>query len=304
MGSERSVRIVTDGSVAVREQSISILDVTIVPCKVVAGRQTFISSAETSLFELGRRLKRTDTATIQAPEYGDFIRVYQQLGKSAIVSIHGAPGLGEFGRQARLARNLLPPQHKVSLFEAPTVGAGLSFLVEISAQAADRGVSFRAMRLMLERIRDEALRTVILAEGASVLMRRAEITDARSRWQAMIPGTDALFAVEASTARLRLVAQGRNLASAALRRNDLFKDLAHPCDAMIVHSGYERAAQDWADQLPGMLGGKQARVQPGGLDMTPYARGNYLAIIVYPTLQVVEQIERFAVRWDRALAKK
>jgi hypothetical protein len=72
---------------------------------------------------------------------------------------------------------------------------------------------------------------------------------------------------------------------------------------MIVHVGYEALAQALANQLPDLLGGRQIKVHTGSLDMTPYVRGHYLAIIVHPELQAIEQIERFAVRMDRIFKK-
>jgi hypothetical protein len=184
------------------------------------------------------------------------------------------------------------------------MGLGLSFLVEIGAQAAEHGDSYRAVRLMLERIRDEALRTVILARGGSALLERAGVTDWGHRLRAWIPGSEALFRIDPSSARLRFVAQGYNLGASLAQRKDLFGELGHPCDAVIVHAGYAALAQKLTGQLPDVLGGKQVKVEPGSLDMAPYVWGSYLAIFVYPALQAVEQIEKFAVRMDRIFAKK
>ncbi|MCX6033032.1 MAG: DegV family protein [Chloroflexi bacterium] len=299
MVTDKPVRIVTDGSVAVRPGSIARFNITVVPCGVTVGGKTLVSNADLPIAQLAGQIKRPAGAKIRPPAYGDFLQAYRQLRQAAIISIHGAPELGEFVKPARLARNLLPQRDQVTLFEAPTIGLGLAFLVEIAAQAAERGDSRRAVRLMLERIRDEGLRTVILAQGAGELLERAGVTDRRYRFKALLPGVEALFAVDPASARLKLLAQERNLGTSLLRRNDMFGDLAHPCDAMIVHVGYEALAQALANRLPDVLGGKQIKVYAGGLDMTPYVRGNYLAIIVHPVLQVLEQIERFAVRMDR-----
>jgi hypothetical protein len=175
--------------------------------------------------------------------------------------------------------------------------------VEAAAGAAERGANQRAVQLMLERIRDEALRTVILAQHAFDLLARAGVGDWQHWLLAGIPGCEALFAMDPAAGRLKFVAQGFGIGKSLAGRADLFQGLAHPCDAVIVHAGYGQLAQALAAQLPALLGGGQVKVQPGGPDMTPYVSGSYLAIVVCPTSQATEQIEKFARRMVRVFAK-
>ncbi len=301
MATESPVRVVTDGSVALDPQAISRLHIGVVPCQIMAGRQALTSNGATPLAQLGGQIKTG--ARIVPPKHDDFLQVYRRLEQSQAVSIHGAWELSGFVKSARLARNLLPSRNQVVLFEAPTIGPGLSFLVEAAAGAAERGANQRAVQLMLERIRDEGLRTIILARRAFDLLERAGARDWQRWLLAEIPGVESLFVVNPTTGRLEFVAQGHKLGASLAQRADLFRGLAHPCDAAIVHSGYERLARALTVQLPGLLGGGQAKAQPGGLDMAPYVSGSYLAIVIYPTGQAAEQIEKFARRMVRVFAK-
>jgi len=303
VASESLVRVVTDGSVAVSPESIARLNIGIVPCQVVVGRQNMTSDSQTPLALLSAQIKKSGGARIALPQYTDFLKVYRDLQQGTMVSIHGAPELGGCGKSARLARNLLPVRSQVALFEAPTVGPGLSFLVEAAAGAAERGANQRAVQLMLERIREEALRTIILVRNASDLVGRLGLRGWRSRVLPVIPGSEVLFAVTPTTGRLQFVAQGFGVGNTLAQRGDLFRGLGHVCDVVVVHSGYERLAQKLVHQLPALLGGGPARVEMAGPDMTPYLSGNYLAILVYPTVQAAEQLEKFARRMVRVFAK-
>jgi hypothetical protein len=305
VASEGPVRVVTDGSVAISPQSIARLNIGVVPCQVIAGRQAMTSSHEAPLAQLDGQLRGRGGVKIVPPTHADFLRVYRALPETPVISIHGAFELGEFAKAARLARNLLPLRSQVVLFEAPTVGRGLSFLVETAAQAAGRGGSQQTVRLMLERIRAEGLRTIILSRSPDRLLTRAGVRGWLPWLLPLIPGYESLFAVDPASARPRLVEQGFGLGNSLARRGELFQGLGQACDATIVQAGYDRLAHALATQLPGLLGGPQAQVQvqPGGLDMTPYVAGRYLAILIYPTAQAVEQIERFARRMVRVFAK-
>ncbi len=301
MASESPVRVVTDGSVALDPQAISRFHIGVVPCQIIVGRQALTSNGATPLAQLSRQIKMG--AKIVPPKHDAFLQEYRRLQQSQAVSIHGAWELAGFVKAARLARNLLPSRSQVVLFEAPTIGPGLSFLVEAAAGAAERGANQRAVQLMLERIRDEGLRTVILARRAFELLDRAGAHDWQRWLLAGVPGIETLVAADPATGRLQFVAQGPKLGTSLAQRTDLFRGLAHPCNAAIVHSGYERLAQALTVQLPGLLSGGQVKAQPGGLDMAPYVSGSYLAIVIYPTGQAAEQIEKFARRMVRVFAK-
>lgn len=296
---EASVRIVTDGSIELSPEAVRQGFITVVPCLVRARRKEWQSNGQMPLALLRQEIGRVSGVHLIPPDYSDFLQTYRQLADSSVISIHAAAALGEPARAARLARNLLPLKADVTLFEALTIDAGVAFLVEAAAQAAQHGCDAKTVKLMLQRIQDEALRTYIVTADASQLAPLARLSDWRQRFRLSLPGVEGLFMVDKDRQEMRLVAQGWGLARSLPKRTDLFEGFDLPCDAQIVHRGYSQVAQALAAELPGILKSDKVKVREGSLGMTPYVRGKYLAVIVQPTAQAVERIEKFAQRMTR-----
>lgn len=296
---EASVRIVTDGSVELSPEAVRQGLITVVPCLVRAGRKEWQSNGQMPLALLRQEIGRASGVYLIPPDYSDFLQTYRRLANTSVISVHAAAALGEPAQGARLARNLLPLKADVSLFEALTIDVGVAFLAETAARAAQHGCDARTVKLMLQRIQDEALRTYIVTADTSQLAPLARLSDWRQRFRLSLPGVEGLFTVDKDRREMTLVAQGRGLARSLPNRPDLFEGFDLPCDAQIVHRGYPRVAQALAAQLPGILKSDKVEVREDSLGIAPYVQGKYLMVIVQPTAETVERIEKFAQRMTR-----
>ena len=96
------IAIVTDGITDLLSLARDGPGVVVVPCPVRIGRETYVSSLVRD-----DHLAAEHNPEVSAPSYGEFLRTYQELGSSNVISIHPARTLHGVFHQARLARHLL-----------------------------------------------------------------------------------------------------------------------------------------------------------------------------------------------------
>jgi DegV family protein with EDD domain len=138
----RKIRIVTDSTCDLPEDLLQELEISVIPCFVNIGEQSFLDNVEITRSQFYARLAKKDVfPKTSAPSIGRFIDLYEKLAKQGakeILSIHIKSGLSTMSNVANLAANIVKSV-KVRVVEVGQVALSLGFLVSKAARAVIEG---------------------------------------------------------------------------------------------------------------------------------------------------------------------
>lgn len=137
------VKIVTDSTADIPEELAAELEITIVPCNVHFGLETYRDGLDLSKEEFYARLKTSSTLpTTSAPAAGLFEATYRELAREAdqILSIHLASALSAIYNSACLGAEAVSDV-EIVLIDSGQASMGLGWLAIAAARAAQEGQS-------------------------------------------------------------------------------------------------------------------------------------------------------------------
>jgi len=135
------VKIVTDSTADIPEELAAELEITIVPCNVHFGLETYRDGLDLSKEEFYTRLKTSPTLpTTSAPAAGLFEATYGKLASETdqILSIHLASALSAIYNSACLGAGAVSGV-EITLIDSGQVSMGLGWLVIAAGRAAQEG---------------------------------------------------------------------------------------------------------------------------------------------------------------------
>jgi DegV family protein with EDD domain len=135
------VKVVTDSTADIPEALAAELEITIVPCNVHFGLETYRDGIELSKAEFYTKLKTSLTLpTTSAPAVGIFEATYKELASETdqILSIHLASALSAIYNSAHLGTEAVSGV-EITLIDSGQVSMGLGWLVIAAARAAQEG---------------------------------------------------------------------------------------------------------------------------------------------------------------------
>ncbi len=148
-----TIRIVTDSTSDIPDDTAADYGITIVPAYVNIGDRSYLDGVDLSRQDFYRGLPDYPTPpTTAAPAPGAFTDVYQKLaaeGATQILSIHIATSLSGMLNAARLGAESAEGA-PVSLFDSQQLTMGLGLLAIKAAQAARNGRSMEEIVTILE----------------------------------------------------------------------------------------------------------------------------------------------------------
>ena len=137
-----AIRIVSDSTCDLPESVLCDYGISIIPCFINFGEQSFLDNVEMTRPEFYDRLRRNIVfPKTSAPSIGLFKEFYAKVageGVEEILSIHIHHGLSNMSNVARLAADAMQSV-KVTVLEVGQVALGLGFLVAEAARAALQG---------------------------------------------------------------------------------------------------------------------------------------------------------------------
>jgi hypothetical protein len=289
------VSIVTDGMIDMAPELVRQLGIHIVPWR------------------------STKKGSLWPPLFSSFIQTYHRLQPSPVFSIHPAGSLSKVGQSARLARNLLvaprpsgvyekgvlkplvlssPPQRRglrVKVFEAKAIDLGVRFMVTVAAQAAQEGYNEEQLDLLLRRLQDEMMQTMILTKDTSHL---------RPLWapqgMAVHKKKEKLIYIDKERRAFSLVAQAESARQYVGQPEQFLRGVPQPCDLWIRQRGYDSAARQLIPHWEGLFQVEQVHTEAHGLGARPYFGGDYLEVVFCPTGEAIERLKRFVKRMWKA----
>ena len=149
------VKVVTDSTADIPEELAAELEITIVPCNVHFGLETYRDGLELSKEEFYAKLKTSFTLpTTSAPAVGLFEATYKELASETdqILSIHLASALSAIYNSAHLGAEAVSGV-EITLIDSGQVSMGLGWLVIAAARAAQEGQPLAQIVALVEDIR-------------------------------------------------------------------------------------------------------------------------------------------------------
>jgi DegV family protein with EDD domain len=149
------VKVVADSTADIPEELAAELEITIVPCNVHFGLETYRDGLELSKEEFYAKLKTSSTLpTTSAPAVGLFEATYEKLASETdqILSIHVASALSAIYNSAHLGAEAVSGV-EITLIDSGQVSMGLGWLVIAAARAAQEGQPLAQIGALVEHMR-------------------------------------------------------------------------------------------------------------------------------------------------------
>lgn len=154
-----TLKIVTDSTCDLPNDITSMLGITVVPCNIHFGTETFRDGVDISREDFYRRLnKDLRHPTTSQPPVGTFLDTYKKVAHEAdeILSLHISSKLsGTYGSAVQATKEF-DNSAKVEAFDSLTVSLGLGLLVREVAIIAQRGGTLDEALAWLETTRNQS----------------------------------------------------------------------------------------------------------------------------------------------------
>jgi len=146
------IKIVTDSTADIPEELAAELEITVVPCNIHFGLESYRDGIELSKEEFYARLKTSPTLpTTSAPAVGLFEATYRELANETeqILSIHLASALSAIYNSACLGAEAVSDV-EIALIDSGQASMGMGWLVIAAARAAQKGQSLTQITALVE----------------------------------------------------------------------------------------------------------------------------------------------------------
>ncbi len=152
------VRIVTDSTADIPAEMAARLGITVVPCYVVFGTETYQDGVDLSREQFYEKLTTTAVIpTTAAPPPALYEQAYRQLAQETdeIVSIHLAARLSAlYSSACKGAENV--PQARIALVDSEQVTMGCGWLAVAAAEAARQGATLDQIVALVEEMKQRS----------------------------------------------------------------------------------------------------------------------------------------------------
>jgi DegV family protein with EDD domain len=138
------VKILVDSTADLPDEVVADLDITVVPCLIRFGDQTYREGVDMSRAEFFARLQADPHfPATAAPAPGVFEEAYRRLAAETdtVVSIHLSPRYSGIFNAARLGAEALADNLNVVHVDAGQISLGMGLMTTLAAEAAQQGAS-------------------------------------------------------------------------------------------------------------------------------------------------------------------
>jgi len=162
----KRVRVVTDSIADIPANLRSELDISVVPCQVTIGKESYRDGVDLSPQAfLEKMAKSQELPRTSQPILGDLVETYRHLLErgevESVISIHVAGNLSGTVNAAWAAVQMLPDPSKVEVIDSGQLSMGMGWAVIKAAEMAQAGSTHaevsRAVRDLLPRMRVAAM---------------------------------------------------------------------------------------------------------------------------------------------------
>jgi DegV family protein with EDD domain len=245
--SQGLIKIVTDSTADLPPELAAKWGITVIPCLVHFGQETYREGGDLSHAEFYRRLvSGQELPTTSSPGPGVFAATYRQLAVEAsqIVSIHLSSKLSAVYNAARLGAQEIRGA-EVRVVDSGTVTMGLGWLAVMAARASQVGASLVEIVQLVEAARTRT-RVFALLDTLEYLRRSGRVNRLVAVLGALLDVKPMLSVEGGDVLPLARVRSRRKAISQLLL---LVQELGPLAELAVLHSRAQKAAEDFADRL-------------------------------------------------------
>jgi len=260
--------VVTDSTSDIPPEIAQRLDITVVPCQIHFGGQTYRDGIDMSRQEFYRRLRNSEQLTTSQPAVGVFAETYRGLLADGrpIISIHLASRLSGVFSTACLAAREVDPE-RITVIDGQQVSMCTGWLAIGAAEAAQGGSSEDEILLQV-RNRLPRLRLFALIDDLRYLQRGGRVS-----WGSSLLGN--LFAIKpillVNEGRAELVQKVRSL-TRGLDRVIALSTESGPLERVaVLHADASGVAAELAERMSRILPRGQMLVAEAGITVSGHA---------------------------------
>lgn len=176
----QEVAIVTDSTADLPPALAQEMGITIVPLKVIFGREVYRDGVDLDCTTFYQRLRAGEVTTTSQPSPGEFEAAYRHLLTRAksIVSIHISRRLSGTVNAAETARSLLP-EADITVVDSRLVAGALGLVVRAAARVAQEGKPLAEVLSLIDQL-ITAIKVYFSIESLEYLRRGGRIGGAQA----------------------------------------------------------------------------------------------------------------------------
>jgi DegV family protein with EDD domain len=176
-----SIKIVTDSTAYLPEDTIREHDIRVVPLYVHFGNEEFREGVELSIAEFYARLREApELPSTSQPSAGEFHEVLKELvdqGHQVLVMTISSKLSGTWN--SAMAATEMLPEADIAVFDSLSTSVGLFLMLEVAAEAIQNGASLPQVVEELEAIRDK-MHVLFVVDTLEYLAKGGRIGNAKA----------------------------------------------------------------------------------------------------------------------------
>ena len=245
------IKVVTDSTSDLPPEMATELDITVIPCNVHFGTETYLDGVNLTHQQFYDKLATaSELPTTSAPGVGVFAETYRRLLEAAdgVVAVHIASALSAVYSAARLGAETLD-QARIAVLDSGSVSMGLGWLAVIAARAAREGLN---LEQVVERVKEATPRVRLIAALNTITHLWHS---GRVHWGAAFLGTllDIKPIVEVRDGAVHAIARVRTRKKALAHLRQLVAGMGPLQDLAVLHTHAPKLAQRFADDIAALF---------------------------------------------------
>ena len=244
----RRIRVVTDSTCDIPAQLAEEWGISVVPCYVNFGTQSYLDQVELSRSQFYHRLASDPIhPTTAAPPSGVFAEVYRRLLPDAagIVSIHPPDHMSALRQSALNGWDMAKGEIPFLALDAGQLSMGLGWIVIRAAQAAANGADMSRIEALVAALRDRAYVFAAL-ETVEYLQRSGRVGWARGTVGKLLRVRPLLKVYQGEISSLGFVRTRRRATAALVAQIEMLGELEY---LTVLHSNAPERADGFRQQL-------------------------------------------------------
>ena len=247
-----AVKVVTDSTSDLPPDLAASLGITVLPVNVHFGTTVFKDGVEITADEFYERLVAgTELPTTSAPSIGEFIQLYEDLGRQndEILSIHISSKLSGTYNSAVQGHKQVNTGASIEVVDSQQASMGLGMTAIAAARAAAQGADLKEVTNVATRAISQAQCTALM-DTLEFLQRGGRVGRARALLGSILNIKPMIIVRDGEVHEL---GKARTFAKALVRLQAVARESA-PIDSLsVLHATSPQIAQQMAEDLSGLL---------------------------------------------------
>ena len=247
-----AVKVVTDSTSDLPPDLAASLGITVLPVNVHFGTTVFKDGVEMTADEFYERLVTgTELPTTSAPSIGEFIQLYEDVGRQSdeILSIHISSKLSGTYNSAIQGQKQVNTAASIEVVDSQQASMGLGMTAIAAARAAAQGADLKEVTNVATRAISQAQCTALM-DTLEFLQRGGRVGRARALFGSILNIKPMIIVRDGEVHEL---GKARTFAKALVRLQAVARESA-PIDSLsVLHATSPQIAQQMAEDLSGLL---------------------------------------------------